>query len=105
MEFRQTHLMMCSTLSLTPLWSPFAGGRQSSTFVSYEAPAATEGHLLGEMDCVLRAFQSRSYLRHTATEFFADPLWKGPRPTMDTIYKVSLIGDDRVWRQSRISLQ
>jgi hypothetical protein len=35
-----------------PLWSPFAGGWQSSTFVSYETPAATEGHLLEQMDCV-----------------------------------------------------
>jgi hypothetical protein len=32
------------TLSSTPLWSPFAGGRQCSTFLSYETPAATEGH-------------------------------------------------------------
>jgi hypothetical protein len=26
-----------------PLLSPFAGGWQSSTFISYETPAATEG--------------------------------------------------------------
>jgi len=35
-----------------PLWSPFAGGWQSSTFVSYESPAATEGRPLEQMDCV-----------------------------------------------------
>jgi hypothetical protein len=27
-----------------PLWSPFAGGWHCSTFISYETPAATEGH-------------------------------------------------------------
>ena len=40
------------TASLMPLWSPFAGGWQSSTFISYETPAATEGHLLEGMDYV-----------------------------------------------------
>ena len=39
-QFKPLH----STLSSTPLWSPFAGGWQCSTFLSYETPAATEGH-------------------------------------------------------------
>jgi hypothetical protein len=91
LEFLQTHLMMDSTLSLMPLWSPFAGGWQCSTFASYETPAATEGHLLGERDCVLEAFQRRRYLRHTATEFIADPFWKGPRPTLETVYEVASV--------------
>ena len=35
-----------SLRSLAPLWSPFAGGWQGSTFISFETPAATEGRLL-----------------------------------------------------------
>jgi hypothetical protein len=48
-----------------PLWSPFAGGWQCSTFVSYEAPAATEEHPLVQMVCGCGAFQPGRYLRHT----------------------------------------
>src|SRR5690242_7237196 len=46
----QAKLISCydshAGLHSTPLWSPFAGGWHSSTLVSYETPAATEGHLL-----------------------------------------------------------
>jgi hypothetical protein len=48
----QTTLTTHSTLSLTPLWSPFAGGWQGSTFLSYATPAATEGHPFKQMNCV-----------------------------------------------------
>jgi hypothetical protein len=34
-----------------PLWSPFAGGWQSSTFISYETPAATKGRTKGDELC------------------------------------------------------
>jgi hypothetical protein len=34
----------------TPLWSPFAGGWQCSTFIFYETPAATEGRSLKRMN-------------------------------------------------------
>jgi hypothetical protein len=83
-----------------PLWSPFAGGWQSSTFVSYEAPAATEEHPLVQMVCGCGAFQRWRYLRHTREPpgILSDPFCKGPRvPTMESVYKVVLVGDDRVW--------
>ena len=34
----------------------------------------------------------------TAQEWFGDSFWKGPRPTMDTVFRVSLVGEDRTWR-------
>ena len=33
-----------------------------------------------------------------AQAWFDDPFWKGPKPSMDTVFKVSLVGDSRVWR-------
>jgi len=30
-------------------------------------------------------------------EFFRDPFWRGPKPTPETLFKVSLIGDERTW--------
>jgi hypothetical protein len=33
-----------------------------------------------------------------AQEWFGDPFWRGPRPTMDTVFRVALVGDPRVWR-------
>jgi hypothetical protein len=33
-----------------------------------------------------------------AERFFQSSFWRGPLPTLDTIYKVALVGDDRVWR-------
>jgi transposase len=50
--FRRVRVMTHSTLNLTPLWSPFAGGWQCSTFLFYETPAATEGRPPKLMNCV-----------------------------------------------------
>jgi hypothetical protein len=33
-----------------------------------------------------------------AQAWFDDPFWKGPRPTLDTVFRITLVGDDRVWR-------
>jgi hypothetical protein len=30
--------------------------------------------------------------------WFADPHWRGPRPTRETVFEVSLVGDERRWR-------
>ncbi len=32
--------------------------------------------------------------------FFADPFWKGPKPDANTVFEVSLVGDQRKWRVS-----
>ena len=48
--------------SLMYLGSPLADGWQSSTFISYETPAATEGHPFGWMDSVWTGLQPRSYV-------------------------------------------
>jgi hypothetical protein len=34
----------------------------------------------------------------TAMRWFADPHWRGLKPTVETIFEVSLIGDERRWR-------
>jgi hypothetical protein len=31
-------------------------------------------------------------------DFFADPFWRGPKPTPEAVFEVSLVGDERVWR-------
>jgi hypothetical protein len=33
-----------------------------------------------------------------AQAWFDDPFWKGPKTAMDTLFKVLLVGDSRVWR-------
>jgi hypothetical protein len=33
-----------------------------------------------------------------AMRFFADPFWRGPKPTPETIFEVVLVGDERKWR-------
>jgi hypothetical protein len=34
-----------------------------------------------------------------AWEWFQDPFWQGPKPTLDTIFKVRIVGQyDRVYR-------
>jgi len=45
-----------------PLLVAFRGRLAMST-LSYETPAATEGHPLRQMNCVWRAFQPRRYPR------------------------------------------
>jgi hypothetical protein len=34
----------------------------------------------------------------TAMRFFLDPFWKGPRPNAQTVFTVTLVGDNREWR-------
>jgi hypothetical protein len=34
----------------------------------------------------------------TAYKFFNDPHWRGPKPTPETIFEISLVGDERSWR-------
>jgi hypothetical protein len=34
----------------------------------------------------------------TSMEFFADPFWRGPKPTPETVFTVALVGDERYWR-------
>ncbi len=36
----------------------------------------------------------------TAMRWFADPHWRGPKPTLETMFEVSLVGDERKWRVS-----
>jgi hypothetical protein len=31
-------------------------------------------------------------------DFFADPFWRGPKPDVETLFEVSLVGDERKWR-------
>ncbi len=31
-------------------------------------------------------------------EFFQDPFWRGPKPTAETTFEISLVGDERRWR-------
>jgi hypothetical protein len=31
-------------------------------------------------------------------DFFVDPFWRGPKPTLETLFTVSLVGDSREWR-------
>jgi hypothetical protein len=33
----------------------------------------------------------------TAYKFFNDPHWRGPKPNLDTIFEISLVGDERKW--------
>jgi hypothetical protein len=33
-----------------------------------------------------------------AITWFADPYWHGPKPRRDTVYEVSLVGDERTWK-------
>jgi hypothetical protein len=33
-----------------------------------------------------------------AMNWFADPYWRGPRPRPDTVFEVTLVGDERKWR-------
>ena len=30
--------------------------------------------------------------------WFADPYWRGPKPTLETVFEVRLVGDERRWR-------
>ena len=32
-----------------------------------------------------------------AIRFFADPYWRGLKPTANEVFSVSLVGDDRKW--------
>jgi hypothetical protein len=36
--------------------------------------------------------------------FFADPFWRGPKPNVETLFEVSLVGDERVWRVTAVGL-
>jgi hypothetical protein len=40
-----------------------------------------------------------------AQAWFSDPFWKGPRPTLDTVFKVALVGDDRTWRARAMAVR
>ena len=33
-----------------------------------------------------------------AMNWFADPYWRGPRPGPNTLFEVTLVGDERTWR-------
>ena len=33
-----------------------------------------------------------------AMKWFADPYWRGPRPGPNTVFEVTLVGDERTWR-------
>ena len=33
-----------------------------------------------------------------AIDFFADDFWHGPKLQRDTVYEVSVVGDDRTWK-------
>ena len=58
----------------------------------------------------IRARPGASYFAHTtmassvfgavagAKEFFETDFWKGPKPTPETIYRVHLVADERVFR-------
>jgi hypothetical protein len=34
----------------------------------------------------------------TAWDFFQSSYWRGERPNLETVFEVSLVGDDRKWR-------
>jgi len=40
-----------------------------------------------------------------AIRFFADDFWRGPKPRRDTVYEVSLVGDDRTWQVHALSVE
>ncbi len=38
--------------------------------------------------------------------WFADPYWKGPKPNLETVFTVTLVGDTRSWKvRGRTTLQ
>ena len=40
-----------------------------------------------------------------AIEWFADSYWHGPKPRKDTVYEVSLVGDERTWKVHAASVE
>jgi len=38
-------------------------------------------------------------------EWFRDDYWHGPKPRRDTVYEVSLVGDDRRWKVRAASVE
>ena len=38
-------------------------------------------------------------------DWFADSYWHGPKPRRDTVYEVSLVGDDRRWQVHAASVE
>jgi len=40
-----------------------------------------------------------------AIQWFADDFWHGPKPTGNTTFEVSLVGDDRCWQVHAASVE
>jgi hypothetical protein len=40
-----------------------------------------------------------------AIDWFADSYWHGPKPRRDTVYEVSVVGDERTWKVRAASME
>jgi hypothetical protein len=47
--------------------------------------------------CHVTAARSTHEAVREGWEFFHDSFWRGPRPTFDTVFEITLIGDERRW--------
>jgi hypothetical protein len=57
-----------------------------------------EFHARGAKWANVTAASSTFEAARIAYRFLHDPHWRGPRPTPETIFEISLVGDERKWR-------
>jgi hypothetical protein len=51
----------------------------------------------GKLWCHVTAAQSTHEAVREGWNFFQDPFWRGPKPTRETVFEISLVGDERRW--------
>ena len=61
-----------------------------TTAVSFKTP---DGRLWCHVTMACSVFKAVQ----EGMKFFADPFWRGPKPNVETLFEVSLVGDERKW--------
>jgi len=51
----------------------------------------------GKLWCHVTAAETVFGAVREGWEFFQDPFWRGPTPSRDTTFEISLVGDERRW--------
>jgi hypothetical protein len=62
---------------------------QRTACVYFDSPRGQFGHVTASDSL----FEAASH----ALDWFADPHWKGPRPSPSTMLEITLVGDERRW--------
>ena len=63
--------------------------------MAYRTTVVSFKTLDGRLGCHVTMAHSVFEAVQEGMNFFADPFWQGPKPNVETLFEVSLVGDER----------